>query len=84
MKSVKGKGTEFGILIPLSGEDECDDSNHTPVIASGTGRILLVDDDELVLMTTRMVLESLGYEVDALSSAHKAIESLEGKMPLMI
>ena len=49
----------------------------SPEISSGAGRILLIDDDEMVLDATSRLIQSLGYEVNPLSSAKEAIITLK-------
>ena len=39
----------------------------------GTGRILVVDDDDMVRTTTEALITSLGYEVDTADGGKKAI-----------
>ncbi len=41
--------------------------------------IILVDDEDVVLNSSRKILKSEGYSVDAVSTAEDAIELLEGK-----
>ena len=43
----------------------------------GTGRILVVDDDEMVRSTTEALVASLGYEVDTASGGEEAIARSE-------
>jgi len=40
--------------------------------------ILLVDDDTTILSTSQMMLEALGYEVEAAESGEKAVEIATG------
>ena len=40
--------------------------------------ILLVDDETSILLTLKAILEMSGFEVDTASSAHEAIQKLEG------
>ena len=40
-------------------------------------RILLVDDDEMNLMVTEMILSEMGYEVDTVSSGMECIDMLQ-------
>jgi signal transduction histidine kinase len=73
--SEVGKGTRFDILFPII------DAKVTEVpapskIASPRGkeRILVVDDEEMIADTMRLVLEQLGYNVKSFSSSQKALE----------
>lgn len=62
--SEKGHGTVFRVLLPLHREHK---NKKVPAAESqiprGSGRILVVDDEQYVRKTTRLILESLGYQV---------------------
>lgn len=61
--SELGKGTVFTILLPLFEEEEkkIQAVNVSPI--SGSGRIMLIDDEEMIRTTSKNMLEVLGYEV---------------------
>ena len=64
VSSVVGIGTSFYVLLPLVLEKDASEPNTAisqPI--NGTGRILLVDDEETIRITASGILESLGYEV---------------------
>ncbi len=69
--STAGAGTTFRLLLPLSQQNA---QSHTtaPLPVVGKGRILVVDDDDLVRGTAVEMLRSLGYQVD------EARDGLEG------
>jgi CheY-like chemotaxis protein/anti-sigma regulatory factor (Ser/Thr protein kinase) len=70
--SEQGHGTVFNILLPLSdSEKPGSDSNATPI--KGCGMILLIDDEKIIRDTAIEILERLGYEVIAASSASEGI-----------
>jgi nitrogen-specific signal transduction histidine kinase/ActR/RegA family two-component response regulator len=62
-RSKVGDFTEFTIDLPASCEPPhpSTDAQQTPL--TGTGRVLVVDDQDLVLVTVRSMLEELGYDV---------------------
>ncbi len=72
----KGQGATFKIFLPRaketvqSGIIEADSLEET----KKTARILLVDDDKMVLSTAKEVLEYLGHEVEAVSSGREAVK----------
>lgn len=64
--SEQGQETVFDIFFPKSIQDEIqgiesDDESRQ----SGSGRILLIDDEPLNIKMTRILLTKLGYEVRA-------------------
>jgi len=62
VRSEPEKGTVFHVYLPLS----ADQSTRAPALSaltSGNGTILVSDDEEMVRVTTRGLLESLGYTV---------------------
>lgn len=61
--SEEGKGTTFHIYLPLADQqgDEKKLSEGLPV--RGSGRVLVVDDEEVIRLTAAGILERLGYEV---------------------
>ena len=63
VESQKGKGCLFNIYLPASARKPLDTPEATTHIIAGSGTILLVDDEEMVLEVGGQVLEKLGYTV---------------------
>ena len=61
VRSELGRGTTFRILLPLSSEALSDEPAESLPIR-GRGRILVIDDDDLVRGTAVEMLRSLGYD----------------------
>ena len=75
VESEVGVGTVFRVFLPLSSEKTLmEQIISVKEIAKGTGRILLVDDEEQVVQVTGQMLGSLGYQVIGRTSAIEAIE----------
>ena len=49
-----------------------------------TQKILIVDDEKLILISTRIVLESVGYNVLTAASGEEAIRSAREEVPGLI
>ena len=83
--SAVGSGTTFELYFPLVASEDADapprSVNRVQVrVEGGRGEhVLLVDDEETVLATTRRMLESIGYEVLSTSSPLKALDILREK-----
>lgn len=71
--SEPGKGSSFNIYLPCVGEEEIQDTKEVREKFSGTERILLVDDERMVLQSIGPYLEHFGYKVEALTSAKAAL-----------
>ncbi len=73
--SETGHGSRFNIYLPLAeGETPAQWTVEKTEATSGSGVILLVEDEEQVLQTTREMLEILGYTVLTARDGREAIE----------
>ncbi len=72
LKSEVGKGTEFIIDLPIF--DEAMIMEAEVQLFYGSGKILLIDDEDTVRATTSTMLQTLGYEVIEASSGIEGIE----------
>ena len=72
--SALGRGTAFRIYLPRTDGGLVAEPDGAPEPAGpGRGRILLVEDEDLVRTTAGKMLESLGYQVTALASPAEAL-----------
>ncbi len=77
VSSKPGQGATFVITFPLyTGEDEktVPESDITPV--TGSGRLLVVDDEAPIAYMEKVMLEKLGYTVDICSSGSDGLSRL--------
>lgn len=73
--SQKGEGTTFDVYLPAIGigkEEEIKEENLNS-LQGGKERILLVDDNEVLLYSVHRVLEKLGYRVTSYKNSRKAL-----------
>jgi two-component system cell cycle sensor histidine kinase/response regulator CckA len=66
VESEQGKGTKFRVYIPALVEGESEGASGSVVVNGRSldeGKVLLVDDDEVLLDVTRQMLEVAGYRV---------------------
>jgi two-component system, cell cycle sensor histidine kinase and response regulator CckA len=79
--SEPGGGTRFRVHLPasdspLAGEPIAPPPDEVP---QGSGeRILLVDDEEMILATVRRILEDNGYATTVAMNGREAIDTIEG------
>ena len=78
--SELGKGTTFFIYLPaVEGEKEI---SETPIASSVVrkGKILVMDDDEMIRNVARELILALGHEVDLVENGEAAIEQYRAAM----
>lgn len=71
--SEPGKGTTFSIYLPCARVESAKDVKKIRTEFGGTERILLVDDERMVLQSIGTYLEHFGYKVEALTSPAAAL-----------
>lgn len=74
VESEKGRGTTFKIYLPASKEEVYNTIEPPDHISKGTGTILLVDDEEMVLEVAEKLLKAIGYHVLTAREGREAIE----------
>ncbi|MCX6560601.1 MAG: PAS domain S-box protein [Candidatus Aminicenantes bacterium] len=75
VRSEVGKGSDFEVFLPRI-EGRVEALPEAPSIpAVGRGRILFIDDEEILGRSVVPMLERLGYQVTAESDAGKALEA---------
>ncbi|MEQ2005789.1 MAG: CHASE domain-containing protein [Limisphaerales bacterium] len=73
--STPGVGSEFHVYLPAS-EKQVKAAQPEPVAAvQGQGRILVMDDEELIRELAQTALEFLGYQVDAVPDGEACIKA---------
>ncbi|MBW1943922.1 MAG: PAS domain S-box protein, partial [Deltaproteobacteria bacterium] len=77
--SVRGEGTVFSIFLPASEKAVTLEQPPSERILEGGERILLVDDEALVLDVGGQMLEKLGYGVVLARSGEEALGVFEEK-----
>jgi len=72
--SEVGVGTSFHILLPLVISDVVLEKSESQKI-SGSGNVLVVDDEPIVRATAKAILESLGYAVTLAENGREGIDT---------
>ena len=81
LHSEAGKGTRAEIWLPVAPAEAPSETPPSPMdepSRNGQLRVMLVDDDPLILATTAAVLEDMGHLTYEKSSANEALEALFG------
>jgi len=76
VKSEIGKGSDFSIYLPRikPAGTEIPEKVQSPAPLSGTGNILVVDDEESVLKMLNLILSRAGCKVTCMNSSLSALE----------
>jgi CheY-like chemotaxis protein len=72
--SEKGKGSRFEILLPSTDSPARREFPSMEEIVKGTGTILLVDDEEMILEIGGEILKKIGYRVLQANGGQKALD----------
>ncbi len=82
VESAVGQGTTVSLLLPASREQFCAAGARKDALVSGRGRILIMDDEEIVRDAAGRILETAGYEIEfakdgmeTIALYRKAVES---------
>jgi signal transduction histidine kinase/ActR/RegA family two-component response regulator len=71
---LPGPGARVQVILPAAAGDVSGDLEQAPATAmGGTGRILVMDDDPLVLETVSEMLEALDYSVETSRDGGQAV-----------
>ncbi len=83
--SVPGKGTTFQIYLPASKKDIIEVCIEEKRPRNGKGRILIMDDEEMILKIAKELLQLMGYEVTTAENGEEALgyyrQAMELKTP---
>ncbi len=72
--SEEGKGTTFNFHLPASDKEVVEEPKISETVLNGSGTILLVDDEDMIIEIGAEMLEKMGYEVLTAQSGKKAID----------
>lgn len=74
VSSRPGEGTQFTITLPAAEEHPARREGAPPVSSEGQGRVLVMDDEEVIRQVAAEILEVLGYEADICGDGGDALE----------
>lgn len=75
--SESGQGATFHMYLPASATSASLEAASAPVLQDGSGRILVMDDEEALRTLLARMLKRLGYEVQCASHGAEAIAFYE-------
>ncbi len=71
--SELGVGTTFDVYLPATGKARSKERPSETAIVPGSGKVLVVDDEEIIRITLADILTKIGYEVKSASEGQEAI-----------
>lgn len=74
VESVPGKGTIFHIFLPATESLSIQATTNNNIEHHGEGQILVVDDEEIIQQTMRIMLESMKYKVICVCEGKAALD----------
>lgn len=77
--SRPGKGTKFTVLLPSQKRAVESPKHRECNIPEGSGHILLIDDEPAIALSSKRLLEKLGYTVESETSPTKALEIFKSR-----
>jgi CheY-like chemotaxis protein len=73
VESELGKGTTFDILLPASGKPTSLSKVTAGMLHRGQGKILVMDDEEIIRDVASQLLKEMGYDVALAKNGEEAI-----------
>ena len=73
------KGTSFTIILPEADRPETEEFTSEEDIPTGSESILVLDDEEDIRHTSKLMLSQLGYQVEDASHPREALQMLQDK-----
>jgi two-component system, cell cycle sensor histidine kinase and response regulator CckA len=74
VQSILGAGTTFSVYLPACEPAQPTETATAEPLPIGSGRILVMDDEEPICQLLAQILERLGYEVECAKDGAEAIE----------
>ncbi len=74
VQSTPGRGTTFSVYLPSCASAQPVEFAIGQPLQTGSGRILVMDDEEALCKLLAQILERLGYEVECAREGSEAIE----------
>ena len=80
VESEQGKGSTFTIYLPAVEEKVVEMEKEKEKAFKGAGKILVMDDEELVLQMVGDILKGVGYEIELAIDGATAVEHYKGAL----
>ncbi|MBC8019476.1 MAG: PAS domain S-box protein [Verrucomicrobia bacterium] len=72
--SILGKGSTFNISLPGSVQECASETYSRTAVYRGSSRVLIMDDEEIILEMAQAILGDLGYTVECVENGSEAVD----------
>ena len=79
-ESAAGKGTTFSVYLPALEKEKAVSHSAEMEVKHGTGRVLVMDDEEIVTELAQAMLAELGYAAECAKNGFEAVELYRKRM----
>ncbi len=80
VESEPGKGSVFHVYIPATTAKPEPKKDHSSEIISGTGKVLIMDDETAIRTLAEDLVSMLGYSATTVSDGYEALEAYKKSM----
>lgn len=77
--SENGFGSTFNVYLPVTDKVVHQEAKTDPDLVRGSGKVLLVDDEQVIINVGKQILEKIGYTVFLAQSGAEAVTIIEEK-----
>jgi PAS domain S-box-containing protein len=74
VKSEIGKGSEFSVYLPATDEAVPDPDPQGKEILTGKGRVLVMDDEDIIRIVIGAMLDEIGYQAEFAENGEQALD----------
>jgi signal transduction histidine kinase len=82
--SEPGRGSKIIVSFPASEKEEVEEKSSRTDINDGSGDIVVIDDEIMILQMTKDILETSGYTVRVSLSGEEGIEMTKKRIPDLV
>ena len=74
-ESLLGRGSTFHIVLPASMQHKGSQPRLGSTLSRGSGRVLVMDDEEVVRALSKAILDQLGYSAECVADGSQAVSA---------
>ncbi len=75
VESAPGSGTSFILYFPEYADEQLEHKPEKTLALCGTEHIILIDDEDMIITSFSLILQSFGYQVSSFHDPEEALEA---------